>query len=130
MAKQAVRTDSAPRPVGPYSQAVRSGDLVFVAGQGPLDPATGTVVGQSIEEQTARVMDNIKAILAAAGCAMDDVLKSTVHLANLADFSRFNAVYGSYFAEPFPARTTVGSTLPNILVEIDVVARIPHTALK
>lgn len=122
MAKQQILTDKAATPVGPYSQGLRVGDFVFVAGQGPLDPATGEVVGETIEEQTTRTLENIKAILEAAGASMADVVKSTVHLSDLSLFSRFNEVYASYFPDPKPVRTTVGSQLPGIMVEIDVIA--------
>lgn len=122
--KKAVRTDKAPTPAGPYSQGIVYGDLVFVAGQGPLNPATGKI-GETIEEQTRQVLENIKAILEAAGAGMDDVLKCTVHLADMGDFARFNQVYKEYFSEPYPVRTTVGSSLNGILVEIDVIARLP-----
>jgi 2-iminobutanoate/2-iminopropanoate deaminase len=122
MTKQQFQTDKAPRPVGPYSQALRAGDFIFVAGQGPLDPATNKVAGDTIEAQTGRVLDNITAILEASGATMADVVKSTVHLSDLGLFGRFNQVYGNYFPDPKPVRTTVGSQLPGIMVEIDVVA--------
>lgn len=122
MPKQAIQTRQAPTPVGPYSQCLRAGDYLFVAGQGPLDPATGQVVGETIEEQTARTLENIKAILEAAGATMADVVKTTVHLSDLSLFSRYNAVYGKYFPDPKPVRTTVGSQLLGIIVEIDVIA--------
>jgi 2-iminobutanoate/2-iminopropanoate deaminase len=122
MAKQQIRTTKGAQPVGAYSQGIRAGDFVFVSGQGPLDPATGKVVGDTIEEQVARTLENIKAILEAAGATMDDVVKSTVHLSDISLFSRFNQVYASYFPDPKPTRTTVGSQLPGILVEIDVIA--------
>ncbi len=119
--KRQVVTDSAPRPAGPYSQAIAAGGLVFTAGQGPADPATGKVTGD-IEAQAHQVLRNISAILEAAGSSVDDVVKVTVHLADLSDFDRFNHVYAEYFKEPRPARTTVGSQLLGILVEIDVIA--------
>lgn len=122
MSKQQIGTASAPAPAGPYSQGLRVGDFVFIAGQGPTDPATGQRAGESIEEQTVRVLENIKAILEAAGASMADVVKSTVHLSDLANFGAFNQVYATYFPDPKPVRTTVGSALPNILVEIDVIA--------
>lgn len=122
--KQAVVTEKAPRPVGPYSQGVRAGEWVFVSGQGPLDPETGRVVGEAIEEQTARTLENIRVILEAAGATMADVVKVTVHLSDIALFDRFNAVYERYFPDPKPARTTVGSQLLGILVQIDVIARV------
>ena len=120
--RKAVTTDKAPRPIGPYSQAIVEGDLLFVAGQGPLDPATGKIVGDTIEEQTARVLENVKLILEAGGASMADVVKATVHLSDLNLFARYNTVYASYFPDPKPVRTTVGSQLLGMLVEIDVIA--------
>ncbi len=122
MPKVQVQTKNAPTPVGPYSQGLKVGDLVFVAGQGSIDPTTQKVIGETIEEQTTQTLENIKAILAQAGATMGDVVKATVHLSDLALFGRFNAVYSSYFPDPKPVRTTVGSQLPGILVEIDVIA--------
>jgi 2-iminobutanoate/2-iminopropanoate deaminase len=122
MAKQQITTDKAPRPAGSYSQGLRVGDFIFVAGQGPNDPATSQPVGESIEEQTVRTLENIKAILAAGGATMADVVKATVHLSDLSLFPRYNKVYETYFPDPKPVRTTVGSQLKNILVEIDVIA--------
>jgi 2-iminobutanoate/2-iminopropanoate deaminase len=108
--------------VGAYSQGLRAGNFVFVSGQGPLDPATGKVVGDNIEEQTARVLENIKAILAAGGASMADVVKVSAHLSDMTLFQRYNNVYETYFPDPKPTRTTVGSQLPGILVEIDAIA--------
>jgi 2-iminobutanoate/2-iminopropanoate deaminase len=122
MSKEQIRTDKAPIPAGPYSQGIRVGGFVYVAGQGPGDPVTRKNAGDTIEEQTARTLENVKAILAAAGATMGDVVKTTVHLSDLSLFSRFNKVYESYFPDPKPVRTTVGSQLLGILVEIDVVA--------
>lgn len=124
MAKQIIRTDRAPWPVGPYSQAVKVGDLLFVAGQGALDPQTGGVVGADVREQTRQVMENLRAILAAAGSSLADVVKSTCYLQDINDFAAFNEVYGSYFTDSPPARTTIeAARLPrNLLVEIDVIA--------
>lgn len=122
MPKQPIHTDGAPKPGGPYSQALRVGNFVFVAGQGPVDPKSGRISGETIEEQTALTLENIKAILEAAGVSMADVVKSTVHLSDLSNFPRFNKVYETYFPDPKPVRTTVGSQLLGILVEIDVVA--------
>ena len=122
MPKIQVQTSNAPTPVGPYSQALKAGDFVFVAGQGSIDPSTQKVIGETIEEQTTQTLLNIKAILEAAGAELADVVKVTVHLSDLALFSRFNAVYTGYFSDPKPVRTTVGSQLPGILVEIDVIA--------
>lgn len=122
MPKVQIQTTNAPTPVGPFSQGLKVGDFVFVAGQGSIDPTTQKVTGESIEQQTTQTISNIKAILEAAGATLADVVKATVHLSDLALFSRFNAVYSSYFPDPKPVRTTVGSQLPGILVEIDVIA--------
>jgi 2-iminobutanoate/2-iminopropanoate deaminase len=121
MPKKQISTDKAPNPAGPYSQGLRVGDFIYVAGQGPADPVTGKVA-DNIEEQTARTLENVKAILEAAGASMADVVKVTAHLSDLNFFSRYNAVYIKYFPDPKPVRTTVGSQLLNIMVEIDVVA--------
>jgi 2-iminobutanoate/2-iminopropanoate deaminase len=122
MPKQQLKTAAGAAPIGAYSQGLRMGDFVFVSGQGPLDPQTGQVVGATIEEQTARVLENIKAILAAGGATMADVVKVTAHLSDLALFERYNKVYATYFPDPKPTRTTVGSALLGILVEIDAIA--------
>jgi 2-iminobutanoate/2-iminopropanoate deaminase len=122
MAKKQITTKAGASPVGAYSQGLRAGDFVFVSGQGPLDPQTGKVVGETIEEQTARVLENIKAILEAGGASMADVVKVSAHLTDLSLFERYNRVYASYFPDPKPTRTTVGSQLPGILVEIDAIA--------
>ena len=100
------------------------GDLLFTAGFGPQDPATGEVA-DSVAEQTRQVLRNLQAVLAERGATLDDALKATVHLADLADAPEFNKAYREFFTEPFPVRTTVGSELANILVEIDLVVRIP-----
>jgi len=122
MPKQQITTDGAPQPRGAYSQGLRAGDFVYVAGMAGFDPVSGELAGETIEEQTARTLENIKATLEAAGATMADVVKSTVHLSDLSLFQRYNAVYAQYFPDPKPVRTTVGSQLPGILVEIDVVA--------
>lgn len=122
MPKQKIQTDKAAKPGGAYSQGLRAGPFIFVSGQGPGDPVTGKVVGTTIEEQTARVLENVKAILEAGGATMADVVKSTVHLSDLSHFPQFNKVYETYFPDPKPVRTTVGSQLLGILVEIDVIA--------
>ena len=122
MGKQRISTTIGAQPVGAYSQGLRAGDFVFVSGQGPLDPKTGKVVGDNIEEQTARVLENIKAILEAGGAGMADVVKVSAHLTDMSLFERYNRVYASYFPDPKPTRTTVGSQLPGILVEIDAIA--------
>ena len=122
MRKQRISTTTGAQPVGAYSQGLRAGDFVFVSGQGPLDPKTGKVVGDTIEEQTARVLENIKAILEAGDASMADVVKVSAHLSDMSLFERYNRVYASYFPDPKPTRTTVGSQLPGILVEIDAIA--------
>ncbi len=121
MAKQLIQPPNGPKPGGAYSPGLRAGDFIFVAGQGPTNPATGAV-GETIEEQTAQVLENIRTILEAGGATMADVVKATVHLSDLSHFPRYNAVYAGYFPDPKPVRTTVGSQLLNILVEIDVIA--------
>jgi 2-iminobutanoate/2-iminopropanoate deaminase len=118
---EAIRVDDAPVPGGPYSQGIIAGPFVFVAGQVPRDPRTGQVPA-GIEAQTHQVLRNIEAILRGGGASMADVVKVTVHLVNLEDFAAFNGVYKEYFQEPLPVRTTVGSQLNQILVEIDVIA--------
>lgn len=122
MKKIKVETPNAPRPRGAYSPAIRCGDFVYVAGQSARDMEL-RVVGDTIEDQTKKTLENIQAILADAGSALDDVVKATVHLSDLTMFQRYDAVYSDIVPEPRPVRTTVGSVLaPGILVEIDVVA--------
>ena len=122
--KKAIRTPKAPDPSGTYSQGLVCGKRIYTAGQGPKDPATGKTP-EGIEEQTRQVLKNIQTILEAGGATMDHVVKTTVHLQELKrDFPAFNAVYKEFFKEPYPVRTTVGSTLNNILVEIDVIAEL------
>ncbi|MEV0084559.1 Rid family detoxifying hydrolase [Saccharopolyspora sp. NPDC050642] len=124
MTKQEIRTDAAPRPAGAYSQGIVAGGFLHTAGFGPKNPKTGEVA-ETVGEQTAQVLRNVQAVLAEQGLTLDDVVKSTVHLQNLkADFAEFNAAYESFFTAPYPVRTTVGSDLMNILVEIDVVAKL------
>ena len=122
MPRQQITTRSGASPVGAYSQGLRAGDFIFVSGQGPLDPVTGQIVGDTVEEQTERVLENIKAILEAGGATMADVVKVTAHLSDLSLFERYNRVYATYFPDPKPTRTTVGSQLLGILVEIDAIA--------
>jgi 2-iminobutanoate/2-iminopropanoate deaminase len=129
MSKAVVATDKAPAAIGPYSQAVRVGNLVFTAGQVALDPATQQLVASGITEQTTRVMENLKAVLEAAGTSMDRVVKATVFLADFNDFGAMNAVYATYLAASGivpPARSTVEvSRLPkNALVEIELIAEV------
>jgi reactive intermediate/imine deaminase len=125
MSKRELRTDRAPQPVGNYSQGLRIGDFVYVSGQVGRDPATGELA-DGIEAQTAQTLENVKAILEAGGATLADVVKSTVHLKDMSLFKRFDEAYGSCFPDPKPVRTTVGSHLPNALVEIDVVAYAPE----
>jgi len=125
MAKTAIHTAAAPQPAGPYSQGIVANGFLYTAGFGPQDPATGAVA-ESVAEQTRQVLRNIAAVLAEHGLTLDDCVKSTVHLADLADFAEFNGAYKEFFSEPYPVRTTVGSQLANILVEIDVVAALPQ----
>ncbi|MEM3995626.1 MAG: RidA family protein [Pyrobaculum sp.] len=122
--KEVVFTEAAPKPIGPYSQAVRVGNLLFVAGQIPADPKTGEVVRGGIREQTRQVLENIKAVLEAAGYTLDDVAMAFVFLADLNMFNEFNQVYSEYFREKPPARVTVqAARLPrDVLVEIAVIA--------
>src|SRR5260221_6495907 len=122
--KQAVSSPDAPKAIGPYSQAVRAGQLLFVSGQVPLDPATGQIVDGDIAAQTRRVFANLGAVLKAGGRSFADVVRTTVFLADMNDFTAVNAVYGEYFAEPYPARATVQvARLPkDARVEIDLIA--------
>ncbi|HHL39751.1 MAG TPA: RidA family protein [Deltaproteobacteria bacterium] len=124
MRKRAVSTKKAPEAIGPYSQAVRAGGFLFLSGQIPLDPATGEVVGATVAQQTRRVLDNITAVLEAAGLGLDAVVKTTVYLKDLGTFAEMNEVYGRYFSEPYPARATVeAAALPkDVAVEIEAVA--------
>ncbi|MEW1836468.1 Rid family detoxifying hydrolase [Nonomuraea angiospora] len=121
--KKELRTTEGAAPIGAYSQGLVVGDFVYTSGMGPLDPRTGEIVGDDVATQTHQVMRNLGAILAAHGLGFDDVIKSTVHLQHVErDFAAYNEAYKSYFSQPFPVRTTVGSQLLGILVEIDFVA--------
>jgi 2-iminobutanoate/2-iminopropanoate deaminase len=122
--KQIIATNDAPAAVGPYSQAVATGNMLFCAGQIPLDPATGALVDGDITAQTTRVLENIAAVLRANAMTFADVAKSTVFLVDLNQFAAMNAVYSTFFSEPFPARTTVQvAALPKgAAVEIEVIA--------
>jgi 2-iminobutanoate/2-iminopropanoate deaminase len=126
LSKQAISTPLAPAAISPYSQAIRSGSLVFLSGQIPLDPETGKVVEGDAAVQTARVLQNLSAILEAAGSSLGQVLKTTVYLKDMADFAMMNEVYARFFVESPPARATVEvSRLPrNVSVEIDLVAEV------
>jgi len=121
--KRIVQTENAPKPVGPYSQAIQAGNFLFVSGQVAIDPKEGRILSNDIRGQTVRVMENIKAILQAAGYNLSDVVQSNVYLSSMKLFSEFNSEYAKCFKEGFPARATVGTELmPNVLVEISVVA--------
>ena len=127
MSKTAISTERAPGAIGPYSQAIKVGELVFCSGQIPIDPATGELVGGGIEKQTAQVMKNLTEVLSAAGATWGDVVKTTIYLTNLADFAVVNQVYGAAVGSVPPARATVQvAALPKgAAVEIDAVAHIP-----
>jgi len=122
--REAITTVDAPGAIGPYSQAVRAGGLVFVSGQIPLEPASGQVVGGDISAQTERVMKSLGAVLAAAGLGFDDVVRTTIYLVDLGHFATVNEIYGRVFRTPYPARSTVQvSALPRgVGIEIDVIA--------
>ncbi len=120
---QPVATKDAPQAIGPYSQAIRCGDFLFMSGQIPLDPATGQMSGETIETQTEQVMKNLSAVLSAAGVGFEHVVKTTVYLADMGHFAKFNEVYGRHLRPPFPARATIQvARLPkDALVEIEAV---------
>ncbi len=124
MGKKAISTTEAPQAIGPYSQAIQAGQFLFLSGQIALDPKTGTVVSGDVVEQTHRVMKNLKAVLAAAGASLENIVKTTIYLKNLTDFVRVNEVYGTYFEKEPPARATVEvSNLPKgVDVEIEAIA--------
>ena len=124
MEKREVKTDKAPKPVGPYSQAVTAGDFVFCSGQIAINPQTGELVIDDVESETRQVMENLKAVLVSAGSSLDRVLKTTIFLKNIDDFVKVNEIYGSYFSEIPPARSTVQAVnLPkDVRVEIDCIA--------
>ena len=123
--RKAVTTDKAPRPIGPYSQAIIEGDLLFLAGQGPLDPATGATNLGDIRTQTKLTLANVKAILEAGGSSLDKVIRCNVYLKDIGDFAAMNEVYAATFTAPYPARTTIqaGALPGGIAVEIECVAR-------
>ncbi len=122
--KEIISTTQAPAAVGPYSQAVWTGSILFCAGQIPLDPSSGALVGTTVTEQATQVCENIKAVLAAKGFTFANVVKTTVFLMDLAEFGEMNAVYAKYFTEPYPARSTIQvAGLPKgARVEIEVIA--------
>lgn len=122
--REVIATQDAPQAIGPYSQAIKAAGLVFCSGQIALDPSSGTVVAGNVAQQTERVLENLTAVLAAAGSGLDRVVKTTVFLKNMGDFAAMNEVYGRYFKNAPPARSTVeAARLPkDVLVEIDVIA--------
>ncbi len=127
MAKYAIQSTRGAPPQGAYSQGWRAGDFIFVTGTGPIDPLTGKLSGDTIEQQTEVTIDNLSAILEADGASLSDVVKATVHLSDASLFARYNAVYARRFSKPYPVRTTVGSDLghsPGMLIEIDCIAYI------
>jgi len=126
MNHHAIETPKAPRAIGPYSQAIRSGELLFLSGQIPLDPATGELVSGGIEVQTRRVLDNLGAVLESAGGSFADVVKTTIYVVDLDEFAAINAVYATYFAAAAPARATVQvAALPKgAHIEIEAIARL------
>jgi 2-iminobutanoate/2-iminopropanoate deaminase len=121
---ESIQTDRAPRAIGPYSQAIKANGLIFASGQIPLDPATMQIVEGGVERQTERVLDNLKAVLEAAGSSLDRVVKTTVYLADMNEFAAMNEVYARFFGATKPARATVqAARLPrDVRVEIDVIA--------
>lgn len=126
MSKVANETSEAPAPGGAYSQGIAAGPWVFTAGMGPHDPASGRIVGSTIQEQTGQALANVEAIIVARGVSLNDIVKMTVHLEDLdRDFAGFDAAYRAFFQAPFPVRTTVGSKLDGILIEIDCIAYAP-----
>jgi len=124
MTRSVILSAAAPQPVSAYSQAIQSGSLLFLAGQIPLDPATGKVVSGTLAEETDRVIDNMRAVLSAAGATLANVVKTTVYLTNMADFAAFNAAYARHFSNDPPARTTVAvAALPlGVRVEVEAIA--------
>ena len=123
--RNAIVTDKGAKPVGPYSQAIVEGDFIFVSGQGPINPGTGSLELGDARSETKRVFENIRAILQAAGSSLDEVVKCNVYLRDINDFAAMNEVYKTYFSAPFPARTTIqaGALPGGIAVEIECVAK-------
>lgn len=123
--RNAIATDKAPKPVGPYSQGIIEEDFIFVAGQGPINPGTGSLELGDVRAETRRVFENLRAILQAAGSSLADVVKCNVYLRDINDFAAMNEVYATYFSAPFPARTTIqaGALPGGIGVEIECIAK-------
>jgi 2-iminobutanoate/2-iminopropanoate deaminase len=126
--RKGVLTDKAPKPVGPYSQAIIEGNFIFVAGQGPINPVTGQLELGDARSETKRVFENLRAILQAAGSSLDEVVKCNVYLRDINDFAVMNEVYATFFTAPFPARTTIqaGALPGGIAVEIECIAKKPR----
>lgn len=124
MKKEIIQTSKAPTAVGPYSQAIKIGDFIFTSGQIPFDPETNELVGEDIESQTRQVFQNVAAVLEAAGATLDDIVKTTIFMKNMNQFERVNEIYGEYFTENPPARSTVeAARLPkDISIELEVIA--------
>ena len=128
--RHAIVTEQAPKPVGPYSQGIIEGDFIFVSGQGPINPLTGTLELGDARSETKRTFENLQAILQAAGASLDHVIKCNVYLRDINDFAAMNEVYAGVFATPFPARTTIqaGALPGGIAVEIECIAKIAKKA--
>ncbi len=125
--REQVSTDKAPQPKGPYAQAVKANGFLFVSGQGSLDPASGEVIHGTIEDETRLTIEDMKAVLAAGGCTLADVVKVTVFLEDMENFARMNAVFGEYFSDVKPARSTVQAKPPaGLQVEMEAIAVIPE----
>lgn len=124
MPRLAIHSDSAPKAIGPYSQAVRAGNTLYLSGQVPIDPATGQVIEGDISAHAVRVFENLKAVLAAGGASFDDVVRVAIYMTDLGNFGAVNEVMARYFNEPYPARSTIGvAALPRgVAVEVDVIA--------
>ena len=126
--KKILNTDHAPKAIGPYSQGIDTGNLLFLSGQIPIDPAVGEITAVSIEDQTRQVLENVKAVLASGGCTLEYVVKTTVYLKDIADFAKMNEVYKGFFSEgSYPARSAfqAGALPQDALVEIEVIALKP-----
>lgn len=132
MTIKSILTDNAPKPIAPYSQAIRAGDFIFVSGQGPINTNTGNVISGGIRKQVQQTIENIASILKAAGGSLKDVVKTNMYLHDIEDFFTASDAYGEYFSEPLPARTCIqaGNLPGNIGVEIEVIAYIPVENIK
>lgn len=127
MIKQEIKTDKAPAAIGPYSQGIQAGNLIFSSGQLPIDPATGEIAAGGVEGQARQVFENLKAVLNASGADLADVLKTTVFIKDMNDFGKVNEIYGSYFSAPYPARSCfeVARLPKDVLIEAEAVALVP-----